>query len=87
MPTDTKETLCRCPVRPLYNPGSFGSGSSHEMALMDRWTAEHGGHPYAKARDELAHAMQAAEKDVRSGDALWDMCHDIMSLPRPSGGA
>lgn len=75
---------CRCPVRPYYTPGSFGSGSTHESALLDRWHAEHGGHPYAKARDVLASACQAAERDVRSGEAVLDMVADIFNQPRPS---
>ena len=78
---------CRCPVRPYYTPGSFGSGSSHESAMLDRWQTEHGNHPYAKARDGLARACQAAEKDVRSGEAVLDMVHDIFNLPRRKTGA
>lgn len=82
MTTEKTNTICRCPVRPYYTPGSLGSGSSHESALLDRWQAEHGAHPYAKVRDELARAVQAAEKDVGSGEAVLDMVHDIFGLVR-----
>ena len=77
---DTK--TCRCPIRPYYTIGSFGSGSNHESRLLDDWQREHGGHAYARARDELARALQAAEKDVRSGAAVLDMVHDVFNLPR-----
>lgn len=73
---------CRCPVRPYYTPGSFGSGSSHETALVNQWQREHGDHAYAKARDALAGACQHAEGTMGSGEAVLDMVHDIFNLPR-----
>lgn len=79
-----EKNQCRCPVRPLYTQGSLASGSNHEAGLMARWHAEHGGHPYAKARDELARALQAAERDVGSGEAVLDMVRDVFGLSRES---
>jgi hypothetical protein len=69
---------CRCPVRPYFTPGSFASGSQHETRLVDEWNMTHAHHPYAKARDELAGAMQAAESAVRSGEAVLQMAHEIV---------
>lgn len=79
----SNDKICLCPVRPMYTIGSMGSGSVHEMHLMDEWNATHAHHPYAKARDELAKAMQNAEKDVRSGAIMWRMAHEVMGLPVP----
>lgn len=73
---------CRCPVRPYYRPGSFGSGSTHEDAMLRRWQEEHGSHEYANARDELARALRSAEGSVRSGEAVLDMVADVFELPR-----
>jgi hypothetical protein len=53
-------TDCRCPLRPYYTLGSFGSGSSDEDRLLDEWQRVHGEHPYAKARDEVARQIQWA---------------------------
>jgi hypothetical protein len=67
---------CRCPLRPYM--GSWGSGSASETAALNRWQADHGHHPYAVARDELARAMQAAEGQVGNGDAVLQMAKEIM---------
>jgi hypothetical protein len=75
---DADRQTCRCPVRPYYSPGSLGSGSTTETANLRRWEAEHGGHPYAKARDDLAGAMQTAESRVGSGEEVLQMAHEIM---------
>lgn len=53
-----QEKECRCPVRPYYPLGSMASGSTHEDALVNHWAVEHGHHVYAKARDDLATALQ-----------------------------
>lgn len=84
MTTEKTNTMCRCPVRPYYTLGSMASGSNHESVLLNHWQAEHGAHPYAKVRDELARAVQTAEKDLSSGEAVLDMVHDIFGLPRYS---
>lgn len=71
---------CRCPLRPYF--GGWGSGSAQESAALNAWQQEHGAHPYAKARDVLAHALQSAEGTVGSGDAVLDMVADVFSLSR-----
>lgn len=76
--------LCRCPVRPYATPGSLASGSAHESAQVQRWQEEHGAHAYAKARDQLAGALQGAESAVASGEAMLDMVHDVLGRRRPS---
>jgi len=87
-----KPEACRCPVRPYYSPGSMASGSTHEDALLRRWNTEHRGHSYAKARDELAHALQHAERSVKleegleADEAVLDMVFDIFSMRRRSDG-
>ncbi len=73
---------CRCPLRPHCNPGSLGGGSNLEASLLARWENEHAAHPYARARDELARALQAAEAEVGGGEAVLDMVGDIFGLPR-----
>jgi hypothetical protein len=80
--TEAKEGPCRCPVRPYANPGSFASGSAYEDAGIKRWEAEHGGHPYAKARDTLAKALQIAEGAMYSQPAALDMVADVFGMPR-----
>lgn len=77
-----QEALCMCPLRPFYTQGSMASGSQHESALLRQWEAEHGRHPYAKARDELAGAMQGAEAQVHSGEAVLRMAKEILGAPR-----
>lgn len=77
---------CRCPVRPWATPGSFASGSTYETRAVEAWQAEHGDHPYAKARDELAGALQQAENRVGSGTAVLAMVADVFGLPRESVG-
>jgi hypothetical protein len=78
---------CRCPVRPYFSIGSLGSGSAAETQAVARWDAEHGRHPYARARDELSQALQKAEGAVGSGAAVLDMVHDVFELKRPSAAA
>lgn len=80
MTTEAKQ--CRCPLRPYHSPGSFGSGSTHEDVVVRRWEEEHGQHHYAKARDELARAMESAERAAGGGEALLEMCREILGLPR-----
>lgn len=73
---------CRCPVRPYYALGSFGSGSTGEDALVKQWGIEHGDHSYAKVRDDLATALQMAQGRIGSGEAVLDMVHDVFGLER-----
>jgi hypothetical protein len=73
---------CRCPVRPYATLGSFASGSTSEEARLRVWQVEHGNHPYAKARDELAGALQQAEGKVGTGPAVLDMVHDVFGVER-----
>jgi hypothetical protein len=80
MPTNPKE--CRCPNRPHATLGSWASGSVSETRAVSAWTAEHGDHPYAKARDELSGPLQHAERSVGSGGAVLDMVADVYGLPR-----
>lgn len=84
----TKTNECRCPVRPYYSLGSMASGSATETANVRRWESEHGDHPYAKARDELAKALQYAEGTPglgeKRGEAVLDMVHDAFALMRRS---
>jgi hypothetical protein len=77
--------LCRCPVRPYFSIGSLGSGSATETQAVARWEAEHGRHPYARARDELSQALQKAEGAVGSGAAVLDMVRDVFELQRGVG--
>jgi hypothetical protein len=72
-------------MRPYYSPGSLSSGSTLEENNVRRWGEEHAHHPYAKTRDELARAMQAAEGGLASagfgrtsGDAIFQMAKEIM---------
>jgi hypothetical protein len=71
----------------------MGSGSQMETAALRKWDAEHSHHPYAKARDELAKALQIAESSVKreehdaSGYAVLDMVHDVLGLERSSPAA
>lgn len=58
-----------------------------ETAALRAWEAEHGHHPYAKARDELARALQCAEGSVNSGEAVLDMVADVFGLARPGAKA
>lgn len=81
MPTTTQND-CRCPVRPYASLGSLASGSASETSSLYRWEAEHGDHPYAKARDELADALQNAEVRVGSDSAVLDMVADVFGLAR-----
>lgn len=53
---------------------------------MDAWQERHGNHPYAKARDELAGALQQAEARIGSAYAVLNMVADVFSLPRESVG-
>lgn len=78
----SNEKPCRCPTRPYFTLGSFGSGSAMETAAVDKWTREHGEHPFAKARDLLSGSLQQAESAVGSGVAVLDMVHDVFNLPR-----
>lgn len=78
----TDANSCRCPVRPWATPGSFASGSVYETRAVEAWTAEHGNHAYAKARDELAGAIQNAESRVGSGAAALDMVADVFGISR-----
>lgn len=77
---------CRCPNRPYF--GGMARDSTMERRALAEWNAEHGSHSYAKARDELARALQLAESSVRgeeqkkAGEAVMDMVHDIMGLYR-----
>lgn len=73
---------CRCPLRPYF--GGLGSGSTQESEALNVWQQEHGHHVYAKARDELARALQAAEGVMGSGAAVLDMVADVFNQPRPS---
>lgn len=78
--------LCRCPLRPCYSLGSLASGRTHEDALVKQWTAEHGSHSYAKARDELAAHLHRAETHGGRGAAVLDMVHDVLGLERAAKG-
>lgn len=80
---DERQGVCRCPTRPFFTPGSMGSGSAQETEMLRRWSLEHGSHPYAHARDELAGAIQQAESRVHSGESVLVMAADILGMPRP----
>lgn len=69
---------CRCPLRPYM--GSWASGSVTETNALNCWQEEHGHHPYAKARDQLAGAMHAAESEVGNGEAVLQMAKEIMGV-------
>lgn len=77
---ETKEGPCRCPARPYTNPGSFAYESAY--AALKEWNEEHGAHPYAKARDELAKALHIAEGTVHRTPAVLDMVADVFGMPR-----
>lgn len=70
---------CKCPLRPYL--GSWARDSASQSAADARWRAEHGAHPYANVRDELARALQAAEAQT-SAEAVLDMVQDVFNLPR-----
>lgn len=78
MPEAKDPKQCRCPLRPYL--GSLASGSQMQMVADEKWQEEHGHHPYAKARDELARAMQSAEGKVGSGEAVFQMAKEIMGV-------
>ena len=80
MNAETTSEQCRCPVRPYGS--SWASGSAWETNRLHAWDAEHGAHPYAKARDELAKALQIAEGAMHSGPAVLDMVADIYDMSR-----
>ena len=69
---------CRCPLRPYL--GGMARDSQMQTAADWRWEQEHGVHPYAKARDRIASAMQAAEAEMGSGEAMWQAAHEVMGL-------
>jgi len=71
---------CRCPNRPYSI--SWASGSEWEREQLARWDAAHAHHPYAKARDQLAKALQQAEGTVHSGLAVLDMVSDVYGIRR-----
>jgi hypothetical protein len=81
MTEETKQpAVCRCPNRPYAS--SWARDSAMEQAQLQQWDEEHGSHPYARARDTLAQALQSAEGAVHSGPAVLDMVHDVFGLPR-----
>lgn len=86
MSAEIKEAQCRCPLRP-YGP-SMASGSSWERARLEEWQRTHGHHAYAKARDDLAKALNVAETTLKreeqrkAGEAVMDMVHDVFGLLR-----
>lgn len=90
MTTEKNNETCRCPNRPRFP--SWGRDSAAETSAMRRWDAEHGSHAYAKARDTLAQALQAAESSVRveeqenAGEAVLDMVADVYRMRRRSDG-
>lgn len=61
-----------------------------ETAALQAWDREHSHHPYAKARDELAKALQIAETAVKRGEqdgagqAVLDMVADVFGMERPA---
>ena len=69
---------CRCPLRPYL--GGMARDSQMQIAADREWEQEHGTHPYAKARDRLASAMQASEGEMGSGEAMWQAAQEIMNL-------
>lgn len=73
---------CRCPPRPYL--GGMARDSQMQIAADGRWEQEHGSHPYARSRDNLAHALQYAEGTAGSGEAVLDMVADVFGQPRPS---
>lgn len=75
---------CRCPTRP--HGSSWARGSMAEKLARDAWERQHGEHPYAKARDELAVALHHADGRVVSGSAVLNMVADSFGLPRESVG-
>jgi len=76
MPETKDPKQCHCPSRPYL--GSLASGSQMQMAADEKWQQTHGHHPYAQVRDELARAMQSAEAQVGSGEAVLQMAKEIM---------
>jgi hypothetical protein len=73
------ETMCRCPMKPGFHPGSAAGGSATEDRLIEKWSREHAHHPYARARGALAEAMQRAEAQV-GGECMWQMAQEIAGL-------
>lgn len=69
---------CRCPLRPFL--GNWARDSTAQTNATARWATEHEHHPYAKARDELARAMQSAESQVGSGEAVLQMAKEVMGV-------
>jgi len=76
MPETKDPKQCRCPLRPYL--GGMARDSQMQRAADREWEEQHAAHPYAKARDELARAMQSAEGQVGSGEAVLQMAKEIV---------
>jgi hypothetical protein len=76
MPETKDPKQCRCPLRPYL--GGMARDSQMQEAADETWREQHEHHWYARVRDGLARAIQSAEWQVGSGEAVLQMVKEIL---------